>query len=215
MTGASPTRDYSPAASVDILDRLTRTLGVDRFALAGNSMGGGVAWNYALAHPGKVSALVLVDSVGQADPDNLSAPLLFRIARLPLLRDLATMVTPRSWIADSLSAAYVDPLFVNAKTIDLYWELLRYPGNRLATIDRFAGPPVVATPAQLHALTLPVLILWGADDRLIPPASGRWLQAGISDSRLIVYPHTGHLVMEEAADASAADVARFLDAARG
>lgn len=211
LTGASPTRDYSQAAAVDLLDRLTRKLGVARFALAGNSMGGGVAWSYALAHPGQVTALILVDSVGQADPDNPTAPLLFRIARLPLLRDLATMVTPRSWIADSLPAAYADPKLADARTIDLYWELLRYPGNRLATIDRFAGPPVVATPAQLGRLKMPVLILWGAEDRLIPVSSGHWLHDHIPGSRLIVYPATGHLTMEEHADGSARDVARFLE----
>lgn len=215
LTGASPTRDYSPAASVDLLDRLTARLGVTHFALAGNSMGGGVAWSYALAHPAKVDALILVDSVGQADPDNPTAPLLFRIARLPLLRDLATTVTPRSWIADSLPSAYADPKRADPRTIDLYWELLLYPGNRLATIDRFASPPVVATPAQLHSLKMPVLILWGADDKLIPLSSGEWLHANIPGSRLIVYPHTGHLVMEEAADRSATDVAHFLEAPGG
>lgn len=215
LTGASPNRDYSPGAAVDLLDRLTRKLGLARFALAGNSMGGGVAWSYALSHPDKVAALILVDSVGQADPRNPDAPLLFRVARLPVLRDLATMVTPRGWIADSLPAAYADPTLANAKTIDLYWELLRYPGNRLATIDRFAAPPVVATPAQLKSLKPPVLILWGAEDRLIPPSSGRWLHDRIPGSELIVYPATGHLVMEEQPDRSARDVARFLDAASG
>lgn len=210
LTGPSPTQDYSPAASVELLDRLTRRLGVARFALVGNSMGGGVAWSYALAHPDRVSALVLVDSIGQPDPDNPTAPLLFRIARLPVLRDLATMVTPRHWIADSLPLAYADPKLADAKTIDLYWDLLRYPGNRLATIDRFGSAPVVATPAQLRRLTLPVLILWGAQDRLIPPSSGAWLHAHIPGSRLIVYPASGHLPMEEVPDRSAADVAAFL-----
>lgn len=210
LTGASPTGDYSQAGSVDVLDRLVRKLGVARFILAGNSMGGGVAWSYALAHPDKVSALVLIDSVGQADPDHPAAPLLFRIARLPVLRDLATMVTPRSWIADSLPAAYADPKLADAKTIDLYWELLRYPGNRLATIDRFAGPPVVATQAQWRALKMPVLILWGADDKLIPLSSGQWLHTQIPGSTLIVYSATGHLPMEEQPDRSAADLDRFV-----
>lgn len=215
LTGASPTRDYSAKASVELLDRLMAKLGVTRFALAGNSMGGGVAWSYALAHPDKVNALILVDSVGQADPDNPAAPLLFRIAKLPVLRDLATMVTPRSWIADSLPSAYADPKLADARTIDLYWELLLYPGNRLATIDRFGSPPVVATDAQLRSLKMPVLILWGAEDKLIPPSSGTWLHERIPGSRLIVYPATGHLTMEEHADGSASDVARFLKGAGG
>jgi len=213
LTGPNPTRDYRAAAFVDTLDRVVRKLGVARFALAGNSMGGGVAWRYALAHPDRVTALVLVDSVGQPEPGGGNAPLAFRIARLPVLRDLAAMITPRSLIADGLPSAYANPALAIDAQIDLYWELLRYPGNRVATIDRFASQSEPATPAMLRQLKMPVLILWGERDALIPVASGRWLQAHIPGSRLIVYPGVGHIPMEEAADRSAADVAAFLAAA--
>lgn len=210
LTGAHPARDYRTAAFVDVVEGVRRGLGVERLTIAGNSMGGGVAWAYTLAHPDRVDALILVDSVGQPEPGKTSAPLVFRIARLPLLRDLATTVTPRSWIEQSLPMAFADPRRVEAADIDRYWELLRYPGNRLATIDRFATYDAPARPAQLAAIAAPTLILWGADDRLIPLSSGRWLQAHIRGSRLIVYPGVGHLPMEEAADDSARDVAAFL-----
>jgi pimeloyl-ACP methyl ester carboxylesterase len=210
MTGADPKRAYGTPAFVDVVDRLTRKLGVERFALAGNSMGGGVAWAYTLAHPERVSALILVDSVGQPQPGYESPPLVMRIARLPVLRDLATMVTPRSWIEQTLPLAFADPRFATEQAIDLYWELLRYPGNRLATIDRFATPNTPATPAQLGRIAAPTLILWGAQDRLIPVSSGRWLHAHIPGSRLIVYPNAGHIPMEEVADESARDAAAFI-----
>lgn len=210
LTGADPARDYRTAAFVDVVERVRRRLGVERLAIAGNSMGGGVAWAYALAHPDRVDALILVDSVGQPEPGRTEAPLLFRIARLPLLRDLATLVTPRSWIEQSLPMAFADPGRVAAADIDRYWELLRYPGNRVATIDRFATYDPPARPAQLATIAAPTLILWGAEDRLIPLSSGRWLQTHIRGSRLIVYPGVGHLPMEEAADDSARDVASFL-----
>ena len=210
LTGASPTRDYSPAAFVDVVERIRAKLGVDHIVLAGNSMGGGVAWHYALAHPDHVRALVLIDSVGQPDPGNRTPPLAFRIARLPVLRNIAASITPRSLIADSLPGVFGDPKLADAKMTDRYWELLRYPGNREATLDRFALKPDSATDAQLALLKLPVLILWGEKDRLIPLSSGEWLQAHIPGSRLIVYPGTGHLPMEERADRSAADVAAFV-----
>lgn len=213
LTGASPTRDYSPAAYVDVVERIRVKLGVDHLALAGNSMGGGVAWHFALAHPGHVRALILVDSVGQPEPGNGSPPLAFRIARLPVLRDIAAAITPRSLIAGSLPGVFGNPALADDAMIDRYWELLRYPGNRLATIDRFALAPDSATVAQLHALTMPVLILWGEQDRLIPLSSGRWLAGNIPGSHLIVYPGTGHLPMEETPDDSARDVARFLASA--
>lgn len=211
LTGPHPRGDYSATAFVDVLERLRTKLGVERFALAGNSMGGGVAWHYALAHPARVRALVLVDSVGQPEPDGGEAPLAFRIARMPVIKQLATIVTPRSLIADSLPGAFADPAFANDEAIDRYWELLRYPGNRAATIERFATPPDNAAPARLARLTMPTLILWGSEDRLIPASSGRWLADHIPGSRLIIYPGIGHIPMEEAADRSAADVATFLE----
>lgn len=211
LTGASPTRDYAPAAYVDVVERLRAKLGVDGIVLAGNSMGGGVAWHYALAHPRHVRALVLIDSVGQPEPGNAKPPLAFRIARMPILRDIAATITPRSLIADSLPGVFGNPKLADAAMIDRYWELLRYPGNRKATLDRFALAPDSATPAELASLKLPVLILWGAEDRLIPRASGNWLQAHIPGSRLIIYPGTGHLPMEERPDESARDVTRFID----
>ncbi|UVO52325.1 alpha/beta hydrolase [Sphingomonas sp. SUN019] len=210
LTGPNPTSDYTQRAFVKTLDRFTQKLGLTRFALAGNSMGGGVAWGYALAHPDNVSALILVDSVGQPEPDGGKAPLGFRIARIPVLRDLAAMVTPRRLIEDSLPGAFADPRLADDEQIDLYWKLLRYPGNRQATIDRFATPRSSATPEMLRRLKMPVLIEWGEKDALIPVSSARWLARAIPGSRLIVYPNTGHIPMEEAPDASARDAAAFL-----
>ena len=211
LTGASPTHDYRPAAYVDVVEQIRRRLAVDRMVVVGNSMGGGVAWHYALTHPEHVGALVLIDSVGQPEPGGShDAPLAFRIARIPILRNIAAVITPRSLIADSLPQVFGDPRRVDAAMIDRYWELLRYPGNRVATLDRFALPPDSATPAQLAALKMPVLILWGALDHLIPLSSGEWLHSHIPTSRLIVYPGVGHVPMEEHPDQSAADLDRFV-----
>ncbi len=211
LTGANPSGDYSTAAFVNILERVRAKMGVDRFILAGNSMGGGVAWHYALAHPERVSGLILVDSVGQPEPGSTTPPLAFRIARMPVIRTLATIVTPRSLIADNLPAAFANPKLADDKAVDLYWELLRYPGNREATIERFATPSEPATDAKLARISAPTLILWGDEDHLIPVSSGRWLAKRVSGAELIIYPKTGHVPMEERADQSAADVYRFIE----
>lgn len=59
-----PDRDYSIAGHVAFLDRLIAELGLDRFALGGNSMGGHVSAAYTLAHPEKVEKLILVNAPG-------------------------------------------------------------------------------------------------------------------------------------------------------
>ncbi|MBX9815869.1 MAG: alpha/beta hydrolase [Proteobacteria bacterium SG_bin5] len=210
LTGPSPIHAYGPRAYADVLERLRLKLKLGKFVLAGNSMGGSVAWHYALWHPERVRALILVDASGQPEPKGATPPFAFRVGRTPGLRDIAAEITPRSLIADSLPGAFYDHRLATPAMIDRYWELLRYPGNRAATLERFATAPDPATPARLHALAMPVLILWGANDALIPASSAAWFARHIPDAKAIVYPKTGHIPMEERADQSAADVAAFL-----
>jgi pimeloyl-ACP methyl ester carboxylesterase len=121
-------------------------------------------------------------------------------------------IAPRSMFESSLKTTLYDPAHVTPTMIDRYWELNRYPGNREATMRRFAlahnNHP--ASREQLAAIKAPTLILWGQEDNLIPVASARWFQQAMPGSRLIIYPHVGHVPMEEVADQSAKDVAAFL-----
>jgi pimeloyl-ACP methyl ester carboxylesterase len=137
-------------------------------------------------------------------------PIGFRIARLPIARDLAEAITPRGLIERSLHQSASNQAIVTAAAIDRYWELLRYPGNRAATLIRFATPYETISDARYAPLTMPVLILWGREDRLIPVASVAAFQRAIPQAKAIIYAGIGHLPMEETADRSAADVARFL-----
>ena len=175
-------------------------------------MGGGIALHYALAHPEQVTALVLIDAGGAPRLGKAAGNIGFTIARTPVLRNLMLSVTPRSVIAKSLRQSVWNQAVVTPAAIDRYWELLRYPGNRQATLTRFAGGWQSFTPQQVAALKLPVLVLWGAHDQLIGVQSARWFQQHIAGSDLIVYPDAGHLPMEEVAQQSAADLTRWLAA---
>ncbi|HZH07990.1 MAG TPA: alpha/beta hydrolase [Lautropia sp.] len=214
LTGASPTRAYRVQDFAALVERLRARLGVDHIAIGGNSMGGGVALAYTLAYPEHVDALILVDSIGQPSRGRGDAPLAFRIARVPVVRDIAAQVTPRSLIARSLPGVFGDPRLATPEMIDRYWELLRYPGNRRATIDRFSSPPFALTTEDLAQVRAPTLVIWGEQDRLIPVESGRWLAARLRRARMVIYPQTGHLPQEERAAESAAELARFLSAAQ-
>ena len=209
LTGDYPARDYSRAAFADIVSRVTTRLGVARFVLVGNSMGGGVAWAYAHDHPERLTGLVLVDAAGEPEPMDASPPLGFRLARMPVVRDLMTYITPRSLIADGLRQSVSNQKVVTPAVIDRYWELLRYPGNRQATIDRFATPreQPVAAPLSRH---IPTLIMWGAEDKLIPVRSAAWFKVNVPDAQVVIYPKVGHLMMEEIPSRSSGDLAVWL-----
>jgi pimeloyl-ACP methyl ester carboxylesterase len=212
LTGPNPTDDYSVKAFVDVLDRMASKLGVSRFALAGNSMGGGIALGYAIAHPDKLTALILVDAGGAPDAKPTSLPIGFRIARMPVINRLAEVITPRGIIEKSIRQTVSNQTIIDDKMIDRYWDLLLYPGNRRATGLRFATPRMPTDEKAVGAIKIPTLILWGEEDKLIPLSAGQWFANAIPDSTLIVYRGIGHIPMEEVPDKSAADVDAFLRA---
>jgi pimeloyl-ACP methyl ester carboxylesterase len=198
LTGRIPGDCYTPACMAATVEAVRAHLRIDRATIAGNSMGGAVALHYALAHPDRVTALVLVDSGGVPPVANMpprDLPIGFRIARLPIARDLAEAITPRGLIERSLHQSVSNQAIVTPVAIDRYWELLRYPGNRAATLIRFATPYETISDARYAPLTMPVLILWGREDRLIPVASVAAFQRAIPQAKAIIYAGIGHLPM--------------------
>ena len=215
LTGPNPTRDYSMKAFTDMVDRVTAKFGVQHFVLAGNSMGGGIAWHYAATHPDRLTALILVDASGAPDLRKQDLPIGFRIAQTPGLRDLMLHFTPRAMIETSLHQSVSHQVLVTPGVVDRYWEMLRYPGNRQATLDRFTTPRETTDPAAFAAIKVPTLILWGADDKLLPVSGADYFAGHIAGATKIVYPATGHLPMEEVAGQSAADVQAWLTRVKG
>jgi pimeloyl-ACP methyl ester carboxylesterase len=192
------------------VDRFAATLGVSRFTVGGNSMGGGVAWRYALLHPDKVERLILVDSAGQ--PREESPPFVFRLFTTPVIGHLVRWISPRFLVARSLRDTYGDPSRVSESGIDLYDDLLLRAGNREATRRRFvAGESdgLVARLGEIHARTL---ILWGSRDRWILPKYAERFHAAIGGSQLVMLDGLGHVPMEEDPARTVAEVRRFLAA---
>jgi len=210
LTGPNPTRRYDVNAFTETVDRLMTRLGVQRFVLAGNSMGGGIAWEYARRHSGRLDGLVLIDAVGAPEKVEEDPPVAFRIAGMPGVRDLIRFFTPRALVAQGLHQSVSNQAIVTEAAIDRYWELLRYPGNRQATIDRSLVDRTVATHDAVSCIVIPTLILWGEQDKLIPVASARWFKNTLPHATLITYPGTGHLPMEETPDRSANDLKNWL-----
>lgn len=211
LTGPNPADRYDAAAFVETLDHLVSRLGISRFALAGNSMGGLVAWEYALAHPDKLTHLILVDAAGAPEDPDKRLPIGFRLARTPVLGNLVRVITPRILFERSMRQSVTNQAVVTPLAIDRYWELNRYPGNRRASLLRFAQySRHDADPRRLGAIKVPTLIMWGEDDKLIPVSGADWFARAIPHSRKVIYPGIGHAPMMETPDRSAAEVDLFL-----
>jgi pimeloyl-ACP methyl ester carboxylesterase len=211
LTGPSPDGDYSIARYVRFLAALLDALGVRRCVLAGNSLGGEIAWQFALAQPQRVERLVLVDAAGYAF-ESESVPLGFRVARTPGLRWLAGHVLPRSVIESSLRNVYGDPTRVTPALVQRHFELALREGDRDALGRRFASLERGASAARIAQLRLPTLILWGGRDRLIPPAWGERFARDIPGSRLVVFDALGHVPHEEDPAATLRALREFIGA---
>ncbi len=208
LTGPSPRADYSVKAYVAFLESFRQALGLERFALAGNSLGGQVAWNYAVAHPEVVTDLILVDPDGFPNP---KPALVFRLARIPVLSRLLTALDPGPLVRKSLQDAYGDPTRVTDEQLQRYRALSLRAGNRDAFVARVQHPEPDRTEA-LPRISARTLVLWGEKDRLIPATDAVRFAHAIPGATLLVYPGVGHVPMEEIGERSAADVEAFLDA---
>ncbi|TRW15266.1 alpha/beta hydrolase [Glacieibacterium frigidum] len=210
LTGPDPQRDYSTVKSARIVAAVADHLRLGRFVLAGNSMGGGIAARFAVTYPDRLNGLVLVDAGGQPTPGERDTPLVLRIAQIPVVRDVVAGITPRWLVANGLQGAVSVKSVLTEAAVDRYWELLRYPGNRQATLDRFGQGYGSVSPAELAGVKTPTLILWGREDRFIPVSSAGWYAQHLPNARTVIYDRVGHLPMEETPDVSARDVRAFM-----
>lgn len=207
LTGPNAQNDYSINSYVTFVTAVMDKLGVQRFVLGGNSLGGQIAWETAHALPTRVERLILVDSAGYAFVP-ISMPLGFQMARIPVLRSLVEYVLPRGIIQNSIENVYGDPSRVTPELIDRYYDLSLRAGNRKALSYRLEQG-YASDEAKIKSLKLPTLILWGAKDRLIPPESGQNFARDIAGSKLVMFEALGHVPHEENAQATLAEVVKF------
>jgi pimeloyl-ACP methyl ester carboxylesterase len=192
-------------AYADFVEALVDALHLDRFVLVGHSLGGGVAWTFAATRPDRVSQIILIDAAGESrDP---AWPT--RLARLPIVGEIAIHFRPERWVRRKLTEAYADPAMVTPERIKRTAELQRFPGNREATLLRARTQEPLDTE-QLKRLAVATLILWGARDPWVPVTDAYRFRDDIKTTTLKVFDKLGHDPMEEDPAATAAAVAAFL-----
>jgi len=200
LTGPRPDRDYSIGAYVSLLDRFADVVGVERFLIAGHSFGGQIAWTYALAHPDRLTGMVLMSSTGYPDKQ---VPLVLRLARNPLTRPLVRHLGSRSATARNL-ARLVGPgsTIVDDTMVDRVHVLTSGPAAREALID-FASTAQHDRSAELVNLAVPTLVL---TSELV---DGQHFSRDIPGATEVDLPNVGHLMPAEAPDAVSRAITEF------
>jgi len=211
LTGPDPRGRYSTVAMAEVVRQLADQLGLERFTIGGNSMGGNIAWHFAILHPDRVERLILVDPSGY--PRDEPRPFAFRLFSMPLVGRVVRWVTPRFMVKNTVREVYGDPSRVSEALVERFVDFTLRDGNREASRRRFALPE-----DQLHTrlseIAAPVLILWGSRDRWILPRYAERFHTAIRGSQVVMLDGLGHTPMEEDPASSLAPVLEFLRSAR-
>ncbi|MFF8916197.1 alpha/beta fold hydrolase [Streptomyces sp. NPDC015032] len=180
-----------PASAVsELADRLLATLeglGVQRFGYAGCSLGGAIGAELALRHPHRIASLALVAAsprFGSADEFRQRGVVVRTNGLEPMARS-----APERWFTPGFAAA--QPAIVEwavqmVRTTD--------PGCYIAACEALAAFDI---RGELGRITVPTLVLVGAEDRVTGPGDARTLVAGIPDARLALVPGASHLAPVE------------------
>jgi pimeloyl-ACP methyl ester carboxylesterase len=217
--GASdkPRHDYSLGAHATGLRDLMIAVGIERATLVGQSLGGGVAMQFAYQYPERCERLVVVSSGGLG----LEVSWILRALTLPGAEYLMPVLFA-SFVRDVGNAVSrrLRSLGLRAPRLEEEWRSyvsLTEPGNRDAFVRTLrsvvdAGGQTVSAHDRLYlASRLPTLIVWGAKDRFIPVEHAHAAQQAIPGSRLEIFEESGHFPHVEQPEHFVEVVTDFLD----
>jgi len=207
LTGPSKTANYSINAYMRFLNKFLNTLEIDQLHIAGSSLGGWLAWEYALLNPKKVKKLILIGAAGYFIDQKL--PLPFLLAKMPVVSNFVKHITPRSMVEKFIKEVFSDQSKVTEEVVDRYHAMVTYRGNMEAFIK------LANTRYELHGdrvmnIKTPTLIMWGADDKWVTIKNAYAFDKNLVKSKLLIYDGVGHIPMEEIPQVSAKDAKTFL-----
>jgi 4,5:9,10-diseco-3-hydroxy-5,9,17-trioxoandrosta-1(10),2-diene-4-oate hydrolase len=182
--------EYPLSFFVECVAQTLEAIGVDKYTVLGNSLGGAVALGLALAHPERVERLVLMAPGGLNDlPDYLAMP--------GMKAMFETFSSPEPMTAERLRQFFVKAFVVDPKCVDD-----QLVAERLALM-KLQNPQVMKTMKvpnltdRLGEIRCPALTLWGLNENMMPDSGILRLAKGLRNGRMVLVPNCGHWVMIE------------------
>ncbi len=192
--GQSP---YSATAQIDLLVGLLDHYRIRQAVLVGNSAGGTLAVQAALAHPERVKALILVDAAIYSGGG--ASAWLGPLLRTPQMRHLGPLLVRQLQTRgpELVRLAWHDPSRLSPETLALYEKPLQVDNWDKALWEFTAASRPSGLAPRLRALTLPVLVITGDDDRIVPTQESLRLAGELPNAELQVISQAGHVPHEE------------------
>jgi pimeloyl-ACP methyl ester carboxylesterase len=208
LTGPNDANDYSIENHIRVLKAFLKILNIEKFHIVGNSFGGWLAWEYAYRYPQKVGKIVLIDSAGFLEEENI--PLPFKLARTPMVGSIMKFAVRPQILEQFLRQVYFDQSRITEQLKNRYYDLFTREGNPDAFLKLVNQLGNDNTSALKH-ITNETLILWGREDMWIPVHNAYRFHSMLINSKLKIYPKVGHIPMEEIPEESLLDLMNFLE----
>ena len=197
-----PDADYRYAAQAARVHEFVAALGLSNIHLGGNSMGGGVALSYAAQYPQQVSSLWLMDTAGVAG----AAPSEY-VNMIMAGKPNPLLITTERDFPAMLNFVMSKPPYLPAPVMDtMARERIANMGLERVVFQQIA---LNSVNDAILGLRTPTLIVWGANDRVLSPATVALLQSLLPNAKAIIMPDTGHAPMIEQPELVAQDYLRF------
>jgi len=206
---------YTPDEMVAFFGGFMDALGIQKAALVGNSMGGGLVISMAVAHPERVDRLVLISGLPKGVREKLTGPLIKRAvetsAPVWLIR-FGNWLAGRWVTEDVLKEIVHDHSRLTPAVIERSVRNRTRPGLiRAAMVTaRSLSLWEQGFALRIGEIARPTLIIWGEQDQVFPPEVGRELQRTIKGSSFTLIPKAGHIPQWEQPEAVNALLLTFL-----
>lgn len=200
---------YTIEAQSELMVALMDRIGLEEAVLVGHSAGGSVAVLAALRHPERVEALVLVGAaIYEGGTPGWLGPLL----RTPQMRRLGPLIARRLGRTggELLGSAWYDPAAISTATVEGYEKPLRVQNWDKALWEHVMASRPLELENRLREVRVPVLVITGDSDRIVPPEQSARLAAELTNAKLVTIAGCGHLPQEECPEAFVGAVASFL-----
>lgn len=202
--------DYSPVHFARMINAYIAGSGLRNVTLIGHSLGGAVSLIMAL-EPSEISALILIGS--PAFPQKL--PKFMKILGIPFIGPALTMALPARLIADKgLKTVFFRHDLITERHMERYARFYHEAGNILGlahTVRQIFPSAHGDLIEKFKTIKIPVLLIWGRNDRVVGIWQGEKLQALLPDSHLVVIPECGHNPHEELPQRTFDSISAFLD----
>lgn len=211
MTGpALDSRLYDLAPCLQFMHAFITHMDIESCAMAGNSLGAYITWNYAVEHPEKVNKIILIDPIGY----NQKMPWLLTLSSSPLVSPFTRKFVPRFVFDIAVNQVYGDKSKVTPEVKQIYYDYAMRDGNKGAYVDIFTMMKIKNNSEDLSKgitdIKAPTLIMWGTKDEWIPyEGMSKW-KKDLPSAKYITYEGIGHVAMEEIPEITVKDAIAFL-----